>query len=87
MLFKNKIESYRVREFLAGHHKQTNNSPRPLYGILGLDITSHSMFSSSNFNLPYIVVFGVAGVILISTLIENILIAHGNPRQAERVEG
>lgn len=86
MMFFQKEERYSVSEFLRGTHKTRAISHTPVYGIIGLDMTSQSMLSPSSFNTPYWIVFGVAGVVLASTLIEHILIAHGNERRAEMVE-
>jgi hypothetical protein len=88
LLSKRKEEAYTVREFMAGKHKESNcqtsyRKYTPLFSFMGIDITGHSMFS--NFNMPYIVVFGVAGILLISTLIEHTVAAYGNERQAEAI--
>lgn len=87
LTMRNKIESYSVRDFLAGAHRKQKTSHTTLYGLAGINITPHGMFSPSNFNAPYMVIFGVAGVILLSTLIEYTLNATGNERYAEMVSG
>lgn len=85
-----KKEVFTLKEFLACQPKEPTQSKRPLttplYGYMGLDTTSHSVFSGYDFNSPYYVVFGIAGVLLLSILVENIFIAHGNPRKAEQVK-
>lgn len=79
-----------MSEFLARQPKETTQSKRPLniplYGYMGLDTNYRSFISGYDFNTPYYIVFGIAGVLLISTLIENIYVAHGNPRKAEQVK-
>lgn len=79
-----------MKEFLAGRHKNLDHcqtSSISLYSLMGIDISPNGMFNFHNFNTPYVVVFGVAGVLLISTLIEHFFVVHGNPRMAESVEG
>lgn len=86
-MFAKKIETYTISEFLAGNHKKCKSQIKPtlpLYGIMGIDITPHSMFS--NFNGPYIVVFAVTGVVLLSAAIEYTLVANGHERAAEVIE-
>lgn len=89
MIFTRRKEVYTVREFMAGKHKNLEHcktSTLPLYGYMGLDINYNNPFKSYDFNIPYFIVFGVAGVVLISTLIEYTLSSYGNPRKAEMVE-
>lgn len=82
-LINKKIESYSIRDFLAGSHKLEYNSQTPLYGFMGINITGHSLFS--NFNMPYFIVIGTTGIILFSTLIEHILILNGHGHMADRL--
>ncbi|AND39566.1 hypothetical protein [Cytobacillus oceanisediminis] len=89
ILAAKKKEVFTVSEFLARQPKeptQSNTPHIPLYGYMGLDTTSRSFFSEYDFNTPYYIVFGIAGVLLVSTLIENVFVAHGNPRKAEQVK-
>ncbi|WP_342541062.1 hypothetical protein MHI39_08305 [Heyndrickxia sp. FSL K6-6286] len=82
-------EVYTVKEFLAGKHKNLDHckpSYKPLYGFMGIDFNSHHTVSSYDFNMPYFVVFGVAGVLILSTLIEYTIASNGNPRKAETIE-
>lgn len=86
MLFQQKNESYSIGEFLKGPHRKRISSTPKVYSFMGLDMTSQSLFGASAFNMPYYLVFGVAGVALASVLLEYILIAHGYERRAEMVE-
>lgn len=82
-------EVFTVKEFLAGKHKNLVHgkpSYKPLYGFMGIDFNTHNAFSSYDFNMPYLVVFGVAGVLILSTLIEYTIASNGNPRKAELIE-
>lgn len=85
----NKKEVFTVSEFFARQQKESTHSKAPLtplYGYMGLDTNYRSFVSGYDFNTPYYIVFGIAGVLLLSTLIENIYVAHGNPRKAEQVK-
>ncbi|KAF0822493.1 hypothetical protein V7200_03475 [Cytobacillus firmus] len=89
ILAAKKKEVFTLKEFLAPQPKDPVHSKTPhipLYGYMGLDTTSRSFFSGYDFNTPYYIVFGIAGVLLVSTLIENVFVAHGNPRKAEQVK-
>jgi hypothetical protein len=85
MVLTTKKESFSVREFLVGAHKQRNNSHNIIYGFMGIDITTKNFFSPTDFAMPYFIVFGVTGVILVSYLIESFFDMKGNTRKAERV--
>lgn len=87
MLMAKKKEVFTITEFLARQPKESD-SKRPLtpvYGFMGLDTTSNSI-SPMDINMPYIIVFTVTGVLILSTIMQTIFIAHGNPRKAETVE-
>ncbi|MCM3456555.1 hypothetical protein M3685_21890 [Heyndrickxia oleronia] len=89
MIIQKRKEVYTVKEFLAGKHKNLDHCKAPyktLYGFMGIDFNTHHTVSSYDFNMPYLVVFGVAGVLILSTLIEYTIASSGNPRKAEMVE-
>lgn len=86
MFLTKKIEVISFKDFMSRSAQIQKKIPhKPMYGLMGVDITGHNMFS--NFNAPYLIVFGAVGIILISTLIEHILISKGYQRQAETLDG
>jgi hypothetical protein len=94
MIFAHKKEVFTLKEFLTAPQpknivqskKPLQNKYAPVYGFMGLDLHSSSLLSPSQFNAPYFIVLGVAGVLLLSTLMQNLFIAHGNTRRGEQVE-
>ncbi|KYD04159.1 hypothetical protein B4102_3308 [Heyndrickxia sporothermodurans] len=88
MIFSKKKEVMSVKDFLACQPKKSHShsSYTPLYGFMGLDFNSHKSGNTYDFNMPYLVVFGVAGVLILSTLIEYTVASNGNPRKAEMIE-
>jgi hypothetical protein len=91
MIFAPKKEVFTVSEFLARQPKVPSQSktPRkniiPAFSFMGIDVTHHTFFSTS-FAGAYYVVFGVAAVAFLSTLLEYIYRTKGNDRMADIVE-
>ncbi|MGD6896113.1 hypothetical protein [Bacillus infantis] len=85
MFSNSKIETIPLREFLAGSVTIEEKSLMPLYGFMGLDMHAQSIMPINSFNAPYTCVFIVAGVAILSTLIEKTLISKGKFSTAERV--
>ncbi|MDQ1003942.1 hypothetical protein QFZ28_004342 [Neobacillus niacini] len=75
MIFTTKKEVFTVSEFLARQPKESAQSKTPqqnytpLMGFMGIDVT-HGTFFSPSFSGAYWMVFGVAAVALLSTLLE-----------------
>lgn len=84
MFLTKKIEVISFKDFMSRPAQIQKKIPhKPRYGLMGVDITGHNMFS--NFNAPYLIVFGAVGIVLISTFIEHLLIINGKEHTAETV--
>ncbi|MED4229482.1 hypothetical protein [Neobacillus cucumis] len=85
-------EVFTVSEFLARQPKESAQSKTPqdkytpMFSFMGINVTHHTFFSTA-FSGAYWVVFGVAGVALLSTLLEYICRTKGNERMADIIEG
>jgi hypothetical protein len=88
MIFSTKKEVFTVSEFLARQPKESAQSKTPhtnytpMMGFMGIDI-GHKTFFSASFSGAYWLVFGVAAVALLSTLLEYICRVKGRETTAD----
>ncbi|MEZ0117807.1 UNVERIFIED_ORG: hypothetical protein ABRZ91_001764 [Heyndrickxia coagulans] len=77
------FETYTIREFMAGVHKIETPKTKMYSGLMGINLTGHSLFSGMA--EPYTLILGAFGFAMVSTLIEHSLMSKGNERSAEKI--
>jgi hypothetical protein len=80
----NTEERIKFKTFMSNSTENLKPKQSKLYGVVGINVTGESIINST-FNEPYFLVFGVFGVIILSTIIEQLLRVHGLDRWADSI--